>query len=192
MDAGEVLSDLRERVEEEYRKRTPRSGALHRHARDVLPGGGTRTGTVFAPYPVYFECGKGSYLYDVDGNRFLDFTNNATSLIHGHAHPAIVNAIRRQAGRGTAWAAPNPHQLRLGEVLCARLPGIERVRFCNSVTEANMQAIKAAPAFSGKDGILMMDGAYQGAYEGLGVHVEVALEFVTHSSTLIGGLASRP
>ena len=93
-----ALDELRQRVEGEYRRRTPRSRVLHERAQAWLPGGETRTGTAFAPYPTYMDRGEGNYLYDVDGNRLLDFTNNATSLIHGHAHPALVRAIQR-AGR---------------------------------------------------------------------------------------------
>jgi len=104
---------------------------------------------------------------DVDGNELLDFTFNSTSLIHGYAHPAIVEAIKRQAERGTAWNAPNPQLVQLAELLCTRIPSVETVRFCNSGTEANMQALKAARAFTGRDLILKMQGAYHGTYEGV-------------------------
>ena len=92
-----ALDELHQRIENEYRRRTPRSRELHERAQAWLPGGETRTGTSFAPYPTYMERGEGNYLYDVDGNRLLDFTNNATSLIHGHAHPALVRAVQQQA-----------------------------------------------------------------------------------------------
>ena len=95
-----ALDELRQRVEGEYCRRTPRSRELHEHAQAWLPGGETRTGTVFAPYPTYMDRGEGNYLYDVDGNLLLDFTNNATSLIHGHAHPALV---RGYPGAGRPW-----------------------------------------------------------------------------------------
>ena len=119
---------------------------MHERAQAWLPGGDTRTGTLFAPYPTYMDRGAGNYLYDVDSNRLLDFTNNATSIIHGHAHPALVRAIQRQAARGTGWNAPHASQSRLAQLLCERVPSLERVRFCNSGTEANMNAIKAARA----------------------------------------------
>src|SRR5262249_13932354 len=115
MTAETEILELRRRIEEAYRERTPRSRALAEKAGKYLPSADTRYGTTFPPYPVYFDSGRGSYLRDVDGNQVLDFTNNATSLIHGHAHPAIVDAIQRQAAGGTAWAAPNPHQVRLAE-----------------------------------------------------------------------------
>ncbi len=160
-----TLADLGQRIENEYRSRTPKSKALFREADAYLPGGDTRTGTSFRPYPTYFTHGEGSYLHDVDGNEVLDFTNNATSLIHGHAHPEIVKVLEHQLACGTGWSAPNSHQVHLAQILCQRVPSLERVRFCNSGTEANMQAIKAARAFTGRDRILMMDGAYHGSYE---------------------------
>jgi glutamate-1-semialdehyde 2,1-aminomutase len=163
----EILADLRLRIEDEYRRRTPKSAAMHQQAQNYLPNGESRTGTSFLPYPTYFERGEGCYLYDVDGNTVLDFTNNATSLIHGHAHPAIVEALQRQAARGTAWAAPNPQQVRLARILRERVPSLERIRFCNSGTEANMHAIKVARAFTGRDKILKMHSAYHGTYEGV-------------------------
>ena len=161
-----TLADLGQRIEGEYRARTPKSGALFQEAQAYLPGGDTRTGTAFRPYPTYFTHGEGSYLHDVDGNEILDFTNNATSLIHGHAHPEIVKVLEHQLACGTGWSAPNSHQIHLAQILCQRVPSLERVRFCNSGTEANMQAIKAARAFTGRNRILMMDGAYHGSYEG--------------------------
>ncbi len=167
MTTEAILSDLRQRIEDEYRRRTPKSYALHQQAQNYLPDGDTRAGTSFLPYPTYVERGEGSYLYDVDGNAMLDFTNNATSLIHGHAHPKIVETLQQQAARGTAWAAPNHQQVRLAQMLCERVPSLERVRFCNSGTEANMHAIKVARAFTGRDKILKMNGAYHGTYEGV-------------------------
>jgi glutamate-1-semialdehyde 2,1-aminomutase len=161
----QVLGALRRHVEDQYRARTPRSRTLHEQAESYLPGGDTRNGILFRPYPTYIDAGHGSYLTDADGNEILDFTFNSTSLIHGHAHPAIVEAIRVQASRGTAWNAPNAGLVGLAQLLCARVPSLEVVRFCNSGTEANMHALKAARAYTGRDHILKMAGAYHGTYE---------------------------
>ncbi len=167
MSFGPRLAELRESIEAEYRQRTPASGAMHARAQRHMPDGDTRTGIAFAPYQTYIESAHACFLYDVDGNALLDFNYNATSLIHGHAHPAVVTAIQRQAARGTAWSAPNPLQIELARDLCERVPSLEQVRFCNSGTEANMQAAKAARAFTGRDRLLKMDGAYHGTYDGL-------------------------
>lgn len=169
VSAEEALAEARQRIEDEHRRRTPRSRALQERARSYLPGGDTRHGTTFPPYPTYMDHGECVYLYDIDGNSILDFTNNATSLIHGHAHPAIVRAKQQQAARGTAWHAPNELQLHLAQMLCERVPSLERVRFCNSGTEANMLAIKAARAFTGRDRILKVGAAFPRALRGNGV-----------------------
>jgi glutamate-1-semialdehyde 2,1-aminomutase len=165
-----TFAEIAPEIEDEYRRRTPRSRALHEQAAAVLPGGDTRSGTHFQPYPAYIDAGRGPYLVDVDGNELLDFTFNSTSQIHGYAHPAIVEAIQDQAHRGTAWNAPNTSLLDLARLLCTRIPSLEQLRFCNSGTEANMQAVKAARAFTGRDRILKMDGAYHGTYEGVEVN----------------------
>ena len=161
-----TLTELRQQIEDEYRQRTPKSQANFERAKAVLPDGDTRTGTVFSPHPSYIEQAVGCYLYDADGHEILDFTNNATTLIHGYAHPEITRAIQQQAAAGTAWAAPNMRQVQLAELLCERTPSLQRLRFCNSGTEANMHAIKVARAFTGKDKVLKMDTAYHGTYEG--------------------------
>ncbi len=165
-----TFAEIGRQIEDEYRRRTPRSAALHAQATAVMPGGDTRSGTHFHPYPAYIDAGRGPYLVDADGNELLDFTFNSTSQIHGYAHPAIVETIQDQAHRGTAWNAPNTSLLDLARLLCDRIPSLELLRFCNSGTEANMQALKAARAFTGRDRILKMDGAYHGTYEGVEVN----------------------
>lgn len=134
-------------------------------ARRVLPGGDTRTGVYYAPYPAFMVQGSGAYLTDLDGNQYLDFLNNYTSLVHGHAHPALLNAAREQLPNGTAFASPMVKQIELAELLCARVPSVEHVRFCNSGTEATMLAVRAARAFTGRSGILKMRGAYHGSHD---------------------------
>src|SRR3974390_3540642 len=93
-------------IEERYRARTKQSRALHERAVGVLPGGSTRAGTFFLPYPAYMARGAGCRLWDVDGNEYIDCLNNYASLVHGHSHPKIVAAIADQAARGTAHGAP--------------------------------------------------------------------------------------
>lgn len=100
---------------------------------------------------------------DVDGNPYLDFLGNYTSLVHGHAHPAIVEAIARQASRGTAHAAGNQAAVELAESLVERVPSVERVRFANSGTEAVVNALRAARAYTGRSKILKFEGGYHGS-----------------------------
>ncbi len=157
-----------------YLARTPASRALHDRAREVLPGGDTRTGTFHAPYPLYVSHGDGCYLTDADGRRYLDTLYNFTSLLHGHAYPPIVEAIAAQAARGTVHGTANELQVRLAEVLRARVPSVERLRFCNSGTEATMGAIRAARAFTGKPGILKIAGGYHGSHDPVAVAMSAA------------------
>ena len=167
MSRAKSLSDARRSIEAVYRERTPQSRGLHERAQRALPGGESRTATFFKPYPTYIDSGHGTHLTDLDGNRLLDFTFNSTSMIHGHTHSEIVQEIQDRIAQGTAWNAPNVGQVDLAEMLCERVSSFERMRFTNSGTEANMQAIKAARAFTGRSLIVKMDVAYHGTYEGV-------------------------
>jgi glutamate-1-semialdehyde 2,1-aminomutase len=146
----------------EYVSRNPRSRGLFERARQTLPGGNTRTGIWFDPFPPYIDRAEGVYLHDVDGHRLLDFGFNNSSLILGHAHPAVVDAVQRQAALGTAYNRPTEVEIELAEEICGRVPSIERIRFCNSGTEAVMNALRAAIAFTGKRKIAKFEGAYNG------------------------------
>lgn len=146
----------------EYVERNPRSRQLCERAQRVLPGGNTRTGVWFAPFPPYIDHSEGVFLYDVDGHQLLDFAFNNSSLILGHAHPAVVEAIQRQASRGTAYNRPTELEIELAEEIVRRVPSVERIRFCNSGTEAVMNAMRAAIAFTRKRKIAKFEGAYNG------------------------------
>ncbi len=156
---------------ERYHQRTKGSKSHDLSAKKHLPGGDTRASTYFFPYPVYMEKGEGCVLYDCDGNEYIDFLNNYSSLIHGHAHPQVVAAARRQLEEGTVLGSPSEIQYQHAEHLCSRIPSMEMVRYCNSGTEATLLAIRAARAFTGKDVILKMDGGYHGSHDWVEVNV---------------------
>jgi glutamate-1-semialdehyde 2,1-aminomutase len=160
-----IIEDLDRQLSTTYALRTPASRALYERAQRVMPGGDTRTGTFYAPYPTFMDRGEGSELLDVDGNRYVDFLGNYTSLIHGHAEPRIAAAIAEQASRGTALGYPGEAQVRLAELLSSRVPSIEQLRFCNSGTEAVMNAIRCARAFTGRRMVVKVEGGYNGAYD---------------------------
>ena len=160
------LRDWHGAVVDTYIGRTPGSSSLFARGRRYLPGGDTRFSLTHRPHPMYLARGEGPYVWDVDGNQLLDLNNNSTSLIHGHAHPAVVAAIRAQAGKGTAWGAHNETQVEWAKLLCERIPSVERVRFSNSGTEANMHMVKVARAATGKSLILKLQGAYHGTFDG--------------------------
>jgi glutamate-1-semialdehyde 2,1-aminomutase len=166
-----IIEDLERQLSTTYALRTPGSRALHERAQRVMPGGDTRTGTFYPPHPTFMERGEGSELVDVDGNRYVDFLGNYTSLIHGHAEPRIAAAITEQASRGTALGYPSEQQVALAEVISARVPSMQQLRFCNSGTEAVMNAIRCARAFTGRRMIVKIEGGYSGAYDAAQVSV---------------------
>ena len=156
---------------ERFQARTPRSQDMHAEAVKWLPGGTSR-GLHQDPNPVFVERGGGHYLYDVDGNRYLDFVLNASSMIMGHANPISVEAISDQAERGTGWVGPNEAGVRLARILCERVPSLDKVRFVNSGSEATLNAVRAARAFTGRHKIAKFEGAYHGSHEYVQVSVK--------------------
>ncbi len=154
-----------EREIDDYRAKTPRSRALFEEALRVMPGGNSRTTTFFDPYPFYIARGAGARICDADGVERLDFNGNYTSLILGHAHPAVVDAIREQAARGMSFPGPTEVEVHLAAMLTARIPSVDVVRFTNSGTEATMHAVRLARAFTGRAKIAKVEGAYHGTHD---------------------------
>ncbi|HJO99810.1 MAG: aspartate aminotransferase family protein [Acidimicrobiales bacterium] len=144
---------------------TSRSEALYERAQKVLPGGVSRNTVLRSPYPVYAAHAEGCYITDVDGVERIDFANNMASLIHGHAHPAIVAAVADQMTRGTAYTMATEAEIRYAEHLCSRNDGFDQLRFVNSGTEAVMAALKVSRAFTGRPKIAKVEGAYHGSYD---------------------------
>jgi len=152
-------------IVEEYLARTPGSAALFERASASLPGGSTRTTIYSAPYPPYMTQGEGIRTWDVDGNEYRDFLGNYTSLILGHAHPAVVAAVEAQVRRGSAFAAPTETEIELAEEIRRHLPSIELIRFTNSGTEATMFALRAARALTGRPLVARFEHAYHGTHD---------------------------
>ncbi|MBU7015652.1 MAG: aminotransferase class III-fold pyridoxal phosphate-dependent enzyme [Theionarchaea archaeon] len=148
-----------------FRKTHSRSEKFHRRAARVMPGGDTRSVTYFDPYPCFMESGSGCRMYDVDGKEYLDFLNNYTSLILGHAHPRVVARVCHQIEKGAVYPAPTEAQTVLAEVLIRRIPSLKKIRFCNSGTEANIQAIRAARAFTKRKRVIKVYRGYHGSFD---------------------------
>jgi glutamate-1-semialdehyde 2,1-aminomutase len=148
-----------------YRQRTPGSAArAERHAA-LFPGGDFRAAVSHRPYPLTVASAAGPWLRDVDGHEYLDLLGNYTALVHGNAHPAIVEAATRAVAGGTCWAAANDHMIELAELLVERVASVERVRFCNSGTEATMHAAMVAREVTGRRRVLMARYGYHGSYD---------------------------
>jgi glutamate-1-semialdehyde 2,1-aminomutase len=168
------------------------SAQLYERACRVLPGGDTRHSVRLDPYPVYAASGEGAWVTDVDGIRRLDLGNNYTSLIHGHAHPAIVCAVAEQLRKGSCFGMPTSAEVALAEILCDRVPGLERIRFTNSGTEGVMMAIKAARAYTGRTMVAKIEGAYHGAYDVVEVSLAPSPDQWGEPDPIPVGFASTP
>ena len=158
-----------------YEQHNSRSAARFAEARQVLAGGNSRLTAYFSPFPFYVERAEGCVLYDIDGNRRLDFYNNATSLILGHANPQVTAALIAQAEKGTAYANPTQPEVELATLLTTRIPSLQRLRFTNSGTEGVAMAIRAARAFTGKPKIAKIEGAYHGTSDHVSISVATDL-----------------
>jgi glutamate-1-semialdehyde 2,1-aminomutase len=138
---------------------------LFQQAQSVLPGGvdsPVRAFRAVGGQPLFIERGDGPYLYDVDGNRFIDYVLSWGPLILGHAHPEVVSAVQEAATRGTSYGAPSPLEIELGRLIQELMPNIEMLRFVNSGTEATMSALRLARAFTKRDKIIKFEGCYHG------------------------------
>jgi glutamate-1-semialdehyde 2,1-aminomutase len=151
-------------------RRQPESARLADQARPHLAGGVTSSWQITAPQPVWLSHGKGSKVYDVDGNEYVDLHGGYGAMLAGHAHPAIAEAIRSQAGRGTHFAQPTPHALAVAEELARRF-GLPRWRFANSGTEATMDAVHLMRSITGRDLIIKIEGCYHGHHDSVQVSV---------------------
>lgn len=138
---------------------------IYKQACEVIPGGVSRNTVFHKPHPFYAAHASGCYVTDIDGIQRLDFANNMASLIHGHAHPAIISAVIEQVQKGTAYTMATEAEVALAQLLCNRVESLDQVRFTNSGTEAVMAMMKAARAFTGRPKIAKAEGAYHGTYD---------------------------
>jgi len=139
-------------------------------ARRLFPGGVSSPVRAYAAVggePRVIERGRGAYVWDVDGNRMIDYVGSWGPMILGHAHPAVVRAIVEAAARGTSFGAPSAGEVELGEEIVAALPSMERLRFVSSGTEAAMSALRVARAFTGRERVVKMAGGYHGHADAL-------------------------
>lgn len=149
-----------------------RSESLHEEALDVFPGGVSHNVRAAEPYPTYIERTEGPYIYEVDGNRYVDFWNNHGASLLGHTPEPVVEAVQEQTAKGFHYGAMNEPTLDLGRKVLEFIPSGERVRFCASGTEATMYAVRLARAHTDNDHILKVEGGWHGGNTDLshGVH----------------------
>jgi glutamate-1-semialdehyde 2,1-aminomutase len=156
--------------EEIFVRRQPQSARLAETARRHLAGGVTSSWQITAPQPVWLSHGRGSKVYDVDGNEYVDLHGGYGAALAGHAHPAIAAAVQRQAGRGTHFAQPTPDAVAVADELARRF-GLPSWRFANSGTEATMDAVHLMRSITGRDLIIKIEGCYHGHHDSVQVSV---------------------
>jgi glutamate-1-semialdehyde 2,1-aminomutase len=142
-----------------------KSRGLFQQAQALLPGGvdsPVRAFRAVGGQPLFIERGEGPYLYDVDGNRYIDYVLSWGPLITGHAHPKVVAAVQAAALKGTSYGAPSPLEIELARKIMAFMPQIQMLRFVNSGTEATMSALRLARAYTQRDKIIKFEGCYHG------------------------------
>jgi len=147
---------------EVYSAKRPKSLEAFNAATEVMPGGNTRTVLFHPPYPFRAQSGEGAWLTDIDGNRVLNLLGEYTAGLFGHDHPAIRSAVSEALAGGLNLGAHNTYEARFAELVCQRFAAIEKVRFTNSGTEANLMALTAARAYTGRSKVLVFEGGYHG------------------------------
>lgn len=157
-DLDSALAEARER----YAAARPRSAELHARARGAMPGGNTRSVLFYTPFPTAMARGEGCRLWDLDGREYLDLCGEYSAGLFGHSHPRILAAVREAMERGINLAAVGENEARLAALIRDRIPSVELVRFTNSGTEANVMALAAARAFTGRQAALVFRGGYHG------------------------------
>ena len=146
------------------------SQRLFKKAQELIPGGVNSPVRAFKAVggnPVFIQKAKGSNIYDVDGNTFIDYVLSWGPLILGHAHPKIVNALKKATEKGTSYGAPTSLEIELAELVLKAYPSMDLVRMVNSGTEATMSTIRVARGFTGRDKIIKFEGCYHGHADGL-------------------------
>ncbi|MBL0740125.1 glutamate-1-semialdehyde 2,1-aminomutase [Chryseolinea lacunae] len=142
-----------------------KSKALFERAKQIIPGGVNSPVRAFRAVggnPLFMKRAKGPYLYDEDGNEFVDLINSWGPMILGHAHPAVEEAVKEALATSPSFGAPTAREVEMAALICSIIPSVEKVRMVNSGTEATMSAVRVARGFTGRDKIIKMEGCYHG------------------------------
>jgi glutamate-1-semialdehyde 2,1-aminomutase len=174
IDRGRI-AELAAREQKKLDDRTAKSGEMYERARKTLTGGVASSYQLRDPWPIYLAEGRGSRVWDVDGNEMVDYHNGFGSMVQGHANPYIVEAVQKQVALGTHFAAPVEDSIVVGEELARRF-GLPQWRYVNSGSEATMDAIRIARAFTGRDTIVKIFGSYHGHHDYVMVSISVPYE----------------
>ncbi len=149
-------------AEARYSAANPNSRAQVEAAARSLPGGNTRTVLHYTPFPLTLAGGEGCHVTDLDGHRYADYLGEYSAGLYGHSDPRLIATIKAVLDAGVVLGGPNRHEAELAALICQRFPSIQRLRFCNSGTEANLFAMSAARVFTGRSKVMVFEGAYHG------------------------------
>jgi glutamate-1-semialdehyde 2,1-aminomutase len=152
----------------EFRRLTPASARHWRHVVEHVPQDLKRVGGV-APYPIYIERSEGPYLYDADGRQIVDFICGNMGMILGHNDPHVRASVQRQLERGTHYTLAPVDEARCAEMLCARIPSLERLRFTPTGNDATLLALRLARAYTGREKVAKVDGGFHGSHDAVWV-----------------------
>lgn len=180
-------------AEDRFVSRNPNSRAQAQKAARSMPGGNTRTVLHYSPFPLTIASAKGPELTDIDGHHYTDFLGEYTAGLYGHSHPVLEGVIIQALSHGVVLGGPNRFEAEFSALLCARFPSLERVRFCNSGTEANLFAVSTARMVTGCERVLVFQGGYHGGVFYFGQHkppINAPFPFVTASYNDIAGTAA--
>jgi glutamate-1-semialdehyde 2,1-aminomutase len=173
---------------DDYASKTPTSRTLYNRAKMVLPAGVTYGIRYFEPYPFFVAKARGSKLWDVDGNEYIDFWLGHTALILGHSPREVVKAVQKQLENGTLYGVSHELEVTLAEQVAKMVPSAEMVRFTNSGTEANMYATRLARAFTGRNTIAKFEGGWHGGYDALHIGVKQPFDLPESAGLTRGAL----
>ena len=152
-------------IAREYAEKYPESQRLHQEAQALLPGGVTHMARTFDPFPLYVDRCVGAHKWDVDGNRYIDYWMGHGAMLLGHAHPAVVEAVREQVARGTHAGGSTRLEIDWARLIMDLVPCAESVKFTSSGTEATLLALRAARAYTGKSKIIKFEGHFHGWHD---------------------------
>lgn len=175
--SGREITNALDESKREYVAANPTSELFHRQSSAVLPGGSTRATLYYSPFPLRFRKAEGRTLTSVDGDEYVDLLGEYTAGLYGHSNPFIKEAIFSAVENGVSFGGHNTMEGELAEILCSKFPSLDLVRYTNSGTEANIMALMAATAFTGRDLILVFKGGYHGGVLSFGSGSDFNLPF---------------
>ena len=174
------LNHALEAAQKQYTSKNPKSRNVFEIAKNSLPGANTRSVLFYSPFPVTLKRAQGARIEDIDGHTYQDFLGEYTAGLYGHSHPKIMAAISDALKRGLTLGGPTSSEAQYAALICKRFPAIERMRFCNSGTEANILALSSARAFTKRTDILVIDGSYHGGVLSFAGESPLNIPYPTH------------